>query len=420
MDAKTSRPSAPSRLVSGVASARTIDSLHNRDFRWFFLATLTQTTAMSIQLLTRGFLVFKLTGSYAALGTMGLVQAVPLLGLSLYGGVLADRRSKRLVLQVTQIAAALNTSAVAVLLFGDLLRYEHLLIAALAQGATTGLMMPARQSMAPEIVGLAQLQNAVSINTAGMNIMLLFGPALAGVMLAIVEAEWVYVIMTALFLLSVATLAGVPKREPAAGSVRAGGVVDELREGFAYILRTPTVLLLLSVSFMSSLLGMPYVRLLPGFVADVLDGGPEQLGILMSIAGLGSLAGALVLASLPPRHRGKLLLLSLAVLGLGLTAFSASSIFFLSFAVMFAVGVGEAGRHTLNTVLIHTHVEDAYRGRVMSVYMMQIGAMSLGAFAVGLLAEVVGPQIALGSFAALLVGLALGMHAFVPALRDLQ
>ena len=157
---------------------------------------------MNMQMLSRGFLVYLLTGSYAALGTMALVHAFSMLTFSLYGGVLADGRSKRMILQIGQIAAAFNAVVIAVLLFADLLRYEHLLIAAFAQGVTSGLMMPARQSMPPEIVPTAQLQNAVSLNTASMNVMRLFGPAFAGIMLAITEPEWVYALMTVLFALS--------------------------------------------------------------------------------------------------------------------------------------------------------------------------------------------------------------------------
>ena len=408
------------RIVSGVASARTFESLHNRDFRWFLLALLSQNAAMNIQLLARGFLVFELTGSYAALGTMALFHALSMLGLSLYGGILADRRSKRLVLQGGQVAAAVTSGAVAVLLFADLLRYEYLLIAAFTQGATSGLMMPARQAMAPEIVGREGLQNAVALNTAGMNVMRLLGPAFAGFMLAIADPEWVYVIMTALFALSVLTLSRVPKREPVATAQQSGSAADELREGFAYILRTPTVLLLLAFSFITSFLAMPYIRILPGFVADVLDGGSAQLGLLMSIGGLGALTGALTLASLPPRHRGKLLLLSAAVMGVGLVGFAASSMFVASFALMFVVGVGASGRQALNNVLIQTHVDDAYRGRVMSVFMMQVGTMSFGAFAVGVIAEFAGPQIALGSFAVALIAFALAVYVLVPSVRDVE
>ena len=420
VDADAERPTASARLISGVTSARTFDSLHDRDFRWFFIASLSQNAAMNMQMLARGFLVFLLTGSYAALGTMALVHAFSMLTFSLYGGVLADGRSKRMILQIGQVAAVVNSAVIALLLFGDLLRYEHLLIAAFAQGVTSGLMMPARQSMPPEIVPPAQLQNAVSLNTANMNVMRLFGPAFAGVLLAITEPEWVYVLMTALFALSIVLLTRVPKRAPRPRSMSARNVILELREGFAYILRTPTVFSLLGIGFVTSLLGMPYIRLMPGFVADVLNGGAAQLGILMSLAGFGSLTGALVLASLPPRHRGRLLLLSMVVMGLALTAFSASSIFILSFFLMFIVGVGEAGRQALNVVLIHQHAEDAYRGRVMSVLMMQVGTMALGAFVVGLIAEVLGPQVGLGSFALLLAGLALAAHVFLPRVRDLQ
>ena len=420
LDAHAERPTATSRLVGGLTSARTFDSLHDRDFRWFFIAALSLNATMNMQMLARGYLVYEMTGSYAALGTMALFQAVTMLGFSLYGGVLADRRSKRVLLQTAQAAASVTAAAVAALLFADMLRYEHLLVAAIAHGATSGVMFPALQSMPAELVGIARLQNAVSLNMAGMNTMRLFGPTLAGVMLAIVGAEWVYALMTALFLLSVALLARVPKREPAARPQGAPSSIEEFREGVAYILRTPTMFLLLSLSFATSFLGMPYIRLMPGFVADVLSGGAAQLGLVMSVAGLGSLIGALALASLAPRQRGKLLLLSVVVAGLGLTAFSASSTYLLSLAIMVVVGLGEAGRQALNNVLLHTHVEDAYRGRVASVFMMQVGTMALGAFAVGLIAEFVGPQVGLGSFSLLLVVVALVVYAFVPRLRNMQ
>jgi len=420
LDAQPERASAASRLVGGLASARTFESLHDREFRWFFVATLGLNATMNMQMLARGYLVFELTGSYAALGTMALFLSVVMLGFSLYGGVLADRRSKRLVVQIGQIGAALTSAAVAVLLFMDQLRYEHLLVAAMAQGATSGVIFPALQSMPPEIVGLARLQNAVSLNMAGMNTMRLFGPMLAGVMLAIVGAEWVYVLMTALFLLSVVLLLRVPAREPDPGAVRRRGGIEEFREGLAYMIRTRTVFLLLVLSFATSLLGMPYIRLLPGFVADVLNGDAAQLGLMMSVAGVGSLVGVLALASLESGQRGKLLLLSVAVTGVGLTAFSASSHYVLSLALMVVVGVGESGRQALNNVLLHTHVEDAYRGRMASVFMMQVGTMALGAFAVGLIAEVVGPQAGLGSFSLLLVLAAIAAYAFLPRLRDLE
>ena len=421
LDAQPERAAATSRLLGGLAAARTFESLRDRDFRWFFIATLGLNATMNMQLLARGYLVFELTGSYAALGTMALFLSVVMLGFSLYGGVLADRSSKRVMVQLGELGGAVTAAAVAVLLFMDQLRYEHLLIAAMAQGATSGMIFPALQSMPPEIVGPSRLQNAVSLNMAGMNSMRLLGPTFGGILLALIGAEWVYVLMTALFVVSIVLFLRVPKRapEPSPTANRRGGI-GEIREGVSYALRTPTVFLLLALSFVTSLLGMPYIRILPGFVADVLNGDAAQLGLMMSVAGLGSLAGALALASLAPRRRGKLLLLSVAVTGLGLTAFSASSSYLLSLLLMGIVGLGEAGRQALNNVLLHTHVDDAYRGRMASIFMMQVGTMALGAFAVGLISEVVGPQLGLGSFSLLLVLTAIAAYALVPRLRDMQ
>lgn len=414
----------PGGLLSMIVHSRTFTSLHDRDFRWFFIALLSQNAAMNIQLLARGYLVYELTGSYAALGVVALVHAMSMLVLSPYGGLLADGRSKRVVLQAGQSAAAVQAAAVGALLLFDVLRYEHLLLAALAQGITTGLMMPSRQSMAPEIVGRARLMNAVSLNTAGMNVMRLLGPALAGIMLAIFDAELVYFTMSGLFALSVLTLARVPRRAPdtvaGAGTASPAQAVRDLRDGLAYIWRTPVVLQLLIITFITSLLAMPYIRLLPGFVADVLDGGATELGFLFSVAGAGSLLGALVLASLPPRRRGVILLASTVGMAVSLVAFSSSSILWVSFVTMFAVGVGSAGRQALSNVLIQLEVEDAYRGRVMSVWLMQVGMMSLGAFIIGVSAEFVGPQVALGGAAALLIVLGIAVYLFVPRIRTLD
>ena len=419
LDARPARPAPTSRLAR-LRHARTFESLEDRDFRWFFIATLGLNATMNMQLLARGYLVFELTGSYAALGTMALFLSVVMLGFSLYGGVLADRSSKRVMVQLGELGGAVTAAAVAVLLFLDMLRYEHLLIAAMAQGATSGLIFPALQSMPPEIVGTSRLQNAVSLNMAGMNSMRLLGPTFGGILLAVIGPEWVYVLMTALFVVSILLFLRVPKRAPQPGATSRRGGIGEIREGISYAVRTPTVFLLLALSFVTSFLGMPYIRILPGFVADVLNGGAAQLGLMMSVAGLGSLAGALALASLAPRRRGKLLLLSVVVTGVGLATFSASSNYLLSLLLMGIVGLGEAGRQALNNVLLHTHVEDAYRGRMASIFMMQVGTMALGAFAVGLISEVAGPQFGLGSFSVLLVLTAIAAYALVPRLRDME
>ncbi|MCA9824738.1 MAG: MFS transporter, partial [Dehalococcoidia bacterium] len=128
-------------------SLRTFDSLQDRNFRWFFLALLGHMGAMNMQMLVRGWLTYDLTGSYAKLGVVALAQAMPMLGLSVFGGVLADRFPKRRIVQTGQFVSAINATVVAVMLFSDVLVFWHLIVASVAQGIVMALMMPSRQAM---------------------------------------------------------------------------------------------------------------------------------------------------------------------------------------------------------------------------------------------------------------------------------
>ena len=399
---------------------RTFDSLGDREFRWFYLALLGQMAAMNMQMLVRGYLAFELTGSFAALGVIGLGSAVPMLTLSVLGGVIADRAPKQLVLQAGQLANAAIAAIVGLLLLSGQLEFPHLLAAGVAQGVAISLMMPSRQAILPEVVGMGRLMNAVSLGAAATNLMRLGAPAAGGFLIALAGAEWVYFLMSALYLLAVAALARVRLRhEPAARRRSAGGLAD-LAEGLRYIRRERTLFALVAVSTAGSLLAMPYQLLLPGFVEDVLGGGAAELGLLIAVSGAGSLIGSLALASLPPRRRGLLLIASGLVIGLALLGFSATTRIVAGGVCMLFVGVGSAGRQALGNVLLQSYARDEYRGRVMSIYMTQFGLMSFGAVFLGFAAERAGGQWALGAMAAALVAVMLAILAASPRLRALD
>jgi MFS family permease len=414
----------PAARPSGGAgfTLRTFDSLSDRDFRWFYLALLGQMAAMNMQMLARGYLAFELTDSFAALGAIGLANAIPMLALSLFGGLLADGAPKKLVLQIGQTASALIALGVGLLLVADMLSYPCLLAAGAAQGVVMALMMPSRQSILPEVVGMRRLMNAVSLQAAGMNLMRLLAPAAGGFLIAIVGAEAVYFIMTAMYMVAVFALAPVRLRHEApdrAAAARHGGGAA-LAEGFRYIAGNRTILVLLVLNFVIAMLAMPYLLLLPGFVEEIFGGGAEDLGLLIAVGGVGSLGGALVLASLPPRRRGLLLVLSGLLMGVALVGFSASPSIWVGGAFMLVVGVGSAGRQALGNILLQTYTENAYRGRVMAIYMTQISVMSVGAFVIGVIAEVSGARWALGGMATLLVIVSIGFFVLVPRLRRLD
>ena len=407
---------------------RMFESLADAGYRWYLLSMLGQMASLNMQQLVRGFLVFELTGSYAALGTMFLVNSVPGLLFSVAGGVVADRvRQKKRVVQIGQLANALNALVLALLLYFDVLRFEHLLIAALVHGTVMSMMMPARQAMLPEVIGRERLTNAVALNAAGMNAMRLLAPSAGGFLIAAFGPHWVYFAITGLYLYATALLALVPSESATAEDGepesehggRSSGWRD-LVDGFRYIGGDPVLRVLLATAVLFAVFSMPFLFLLPGFVASVLDAGPQQLGLLMTLMGVGSLLGSMAVASLPARGRGRIFLFAGVLLGIGLMAFSISTTFWVTAVIMFIVGIGDAGRQSLSMVLVQVYVRDAYRGRVMSVYMMQRSFATLATFFVGIAASLVGIQWAIGTISAALVVAAIALLLLVPTLRDLD
>jgi len=399
---------------------RTFDSFQHTQFRWFFAAMLGWMAAMNMQLLVRGYLVYDLTGSYAALGVVGLASAAPMLVLAPWGGVIADRAQRRTVLQLGQVATMAIAIGVAVLLFADALAFEHLVVASALHGTAMALMMPSRQAMIPDIVGVQGLMNAVSLNAAGMNIMRMAGPALGGALIAVLSPGWVYAVMAGLYLWAILFLFRVRTPPNAAPSAvrRQGGFAD-LLAGVRYVRRDRVMLVVLGMSFATSLLAMPYMLLLPGYVADVYGGDAVDLGAMTAASGAGALIGALLLASVALPRRGLALILGAGFLGLALLFFTLTSLFWLGAVFMLFVGVGTALRQALAQVLLQTYVEDAYRGRVMALFMTQFSLMQFGTFLVGFYSDAVGPRVALGSLGVSLVVVAAGILLWVPRLRRL-
>ena len=449
--APTTGAPAPRRSrLARLGGLRTFDSLRVANFRWYFISMLSVFGAMNMQMLVRGFVVFQLTGSYVALGTISLANAVPGLLLSLPGGVVADRIPKKLIQQIGNALNAVNTIAIAVLILFGMLRYEHLIANAIIQGVIQALMMPARQSMIPDIVLPRHVMNAVALNNVGMNISRMFMPALGGFILAATAAEGgegvssgaslVFFIMSGLYLLSVLTLVRVPSKPivippeerivmPARGGhggaarvnrPNSGIGVGDLWDGIKYMVRDRTIGLILLTNFLMVLCSMPYMMMLPGFVSDVLHGHAGMQGALMSASSVGSLAAALIIASLPSRKRGQILIWGALLLGLALIAFSASHWFWLTMPIMVFIGIGQSTRMALSNVLVQAYADDHYRGRVMSIYMMEMSLVQIGTFFVGLLAAAIGIQWALGIMSAALVALSLGTYAFSPTMRRLD
>ncbi|GMU39764.1 MAG: MFS transporter [Chloroflexota bacterium] len=410
-------------------SISTFKSLGDPNYRWFFISLLGHFAAMNMQMFIRGYLVFQMTGSYAMLGVISLANAIPGLLFSLVGGVIADNvRSKKRVVELAQATNVVNVATIAVLIATGRLEVWHLVAAAVVQGAVMSLMMPSRQILTSDVVGFDRLMNALALNNAAMNVTRLGMPALGGVVFGLVNSgsgidggEWIYGIMCFTYFVSFAAMipVQVPENTQQRGKRTMRSSFAELGMGFSYIGRDKTVMMLLLVNLVIVMGSMPYLQLLPGFVDEVLDAKAGGLGFLMSIQGVGSLVGSLVIASMPSRNRGRMLMLSSILLAASLIAFSASSWFWVTAVVLIIVGVGQAGRMSLSQVLVQTYSEEEYRGRVQSIYMMEMSIVNVGTFLVGLLANVVGPQWAIGGTSVAMLVFVVGIWFFVPKMRQL-
>ena len=376
--------------------------------------------AIQMQILMRSYVTYELTGSFAAIGIVGLASAVPMLLLSVFGGVLADRVPRKRILQVGHVLNMGFALLVGVLLLLGLLRVEHLFVIALVQGIVLALTISAGQAIVPEVAGRERLMNAVSLNAAGMSFTRLLAPAAAALMIALLGTGSAYLTIAVFYGLALIALLPVRSRQPGAmraGSPAGAGGLHDLMEGLRYAVSNRVIFWVLVLNFVTAILAMPYMVQLPGYVADVFAGGPTELALLAGVSGAGSLLATLVIASLPERRRGMLLLASSCLLGLALAAFAATSLFWPAFAIMFVVGVWTAGRQAMAMVLVQAYVDDAHRGRVMSIFMTQISMVLFGGFIVGVIAEATGIQTAIGGLGLVLAVFTVAVAALVPPLR---
>lgn len=425
-------------------TGRMFASLSNPHFRLFMAAMMGQMGAMNMQMVARSWFMYELTGSAALLGAVGLANGLPLLLLSLYGGVIADRVPKKNVLIVGQIASAALALVVAVLISTSIINWQLLIAASLAQGVIMALMMPSRQAVIPELVGEQGLTNAVALNTAGMNLNRLTAPGIAGLMIAVIGIESVYYVMTGLYIIATVFATALPITGTT--SLSGGNAVDNVKEGLRYIRDSQVLPALLIVTLVAVVLSMPYMQLLPIFTKDVivlqaeglmwitgipLIGGlleplpglfeesSFRLGMLMTVSGVGALAGSLFIAALPADRRGVYFLGSLMLTAIALLAFSISPWYFLSLALVIPLGLGQAGRMALSNALVQANADDRHRGRVMSVYMMEFGVTNFGIFLIAILAGAIGVQWAIGGGAALLGVITVYFYTRTPSVRNL-
>ena len=403
---------------------QTFRSFTNPVYRLYFVAMVGYMAPMNMAILARSLLVYRITGSAAILGLISLAFAVPMLCLSPFGGVIADRISKKRVIVAGTVGEGLVSLFIALALTLGYLSPERpgswwiLAVAGAVQATIMALILPSRVAIVPEIVGREELMNAVSLNTMNMNALRMLAPALAGFLIESVGFDILYYIMTGCYAMGAVLFSFLPL----IGAMAAPGpsVLSRVKEGVSYIRHNATIFSILLYAIFAVVLTMPYQMLMPVFTEDILVVGATGLGILMSVSGGGAIIGSFILASMPNKKRGLIFLAGNLVQSLALMGIFFSGSWPLSLALVPFVGLGDTVRMALTNTLLQYYTEEEYRGRVISIFTMQFGLMGFGALGAGLLAEAVGVQWAVGGLAAILVPVTLLAIAFVPRLRRLD
>jgi predicted MFS family arabinose efflux permease len=416
----------PTLLKRGLASGKQIfSSFQNPQFRFYYVSFICQTAAMNMESITRSLLIYRITGSAAILGLMSLAFTLPVFILSYYGGFLADRYSKRKIMQVGALVSALLGIAIAITIRIGYLGTTHqdswwiLMVTSVIQGTWLALTVPSQQSILTELVQSKQVQNAVALNSMGINVMRMLGSAIAGFVIEYAGFDTAYFITGGLYLFGLAMLFFLPPLKRATGKM--ASTWRGLKEGISYLRHDVTIMLILGASLLVFTLGMPYFSMLPVFVDNILKVGASGMGILLTVNGAGAILSSLILAWRPPRNRGKVLLFSICFMSLAIIAFSFSNSWYLSLALMALIGIATPLFGTTTNSLLLNYTAKEYQGRIMSIFMMQNGLISVGSAIVGAIANSVGAiQWAVGGMAMILATVSIVALITVKRIRVLD
>lgn len=404
--------------MSSSARSQTFAALRHPNFRLWFIGQIISLVGTWMQSTAQGYLVYELTDSPLLLGIVGFTSGIPVWLFSLYGGVIADHISRRKMIMITQSSMMLLALILALLTFTGLIQAWHIVIMAFLLGTANAFDAPARQSFVVEMVSREDLTNAIALNSSVFNLGTIIGPAVAGLVYAWLGPAWCFTIngisfigvLTALFLMR------VPAHQP---TLQDKSPMANLLSGVRFAFGDVNIRVLLIVLGTISVFGFSLMNLMPAWATNVLGGDVKTNGLLLSARGVGSLAGALMIAYLGSRVvRGKIWTIGSAVMPISLLIFGVFRVLPVSLAMLVVMGWSLMSAVNITNALIQTHVPDELRGRVMSVYTLIFqGGMPIGALLTGWLAEKINEPTAVISSAMVMV-VVVGLCQFLrPSMR---
>jgi len=378
-------------------------ALRHRNFQLFFSGQLISLIGTWMQSVAQSWLVYRLTGSALLLGSVGFASQIPVFMFAPVGGIAADRFNRRHIVIATQVSAMVLAFFLAALTLSHRVQVWHVFVLASLLGVVNAFDIPGRQSFLVDMVGKEDLMNAIALNSSMFNGARVIGPAVAGILVAKIGEGWCFFANAVSYVAVIIGLLLMKVHSPARASK--ASPFEHMMEGFRFVNETAPIRALLLLLGIVSLVGMPYVVLMPIFADQILHGGARGLGILMGATGVGALLGALTLAFREGvKGLGRLVAWCCAGFGASLSVFALSHSFWLSVILLLPVGYAMMLQMACSNTLIQVMVPDALRGRVMAVYsMMFMGMAPIGALLGGALADRLGAPttVAIGGLASI-------------------
>jgi MFS family permease len=423
-----SKPAEAMSTLAGEPLARRglaarMGALESPGYRRFWLGSFAAVGGTQLVTLGIGWLVFQLTGSPFDLGIVGAATAVPTIVINLFGGVLADRLDRRLLLIGTSIVAGALLSVLAALDATGVVRVWHVVAIAVGLGLVYGLDWPTRNAFFPLLITREQLRSAVALNSVLWQGTRIFAPFIGGVAIAALGTESVFVAGAVGFFAMGVVLYSLRAPDNRSGAVR--NVVHELAEGVRYIASNRIFAVLIPLTFANMFFGLQYIQLMPAFAdsffPDDSEAASRALGFLFASAGVGAVSGTFVSSKMQGvRRLGWTMLGSQLLLVFSVWAFASAGSYELALPIAFLVGFFSSVFLINSMTVLQIKVDDRLRGRVMGIHGITFSLISLGALFGGAVAEVTGVRVAVSISAGILAAIVLLVAATQREVRNLD
>lgn len=400
--------------------SRLAPALASRNFRIFWVAQIVSTIGTSLQVIAEGYLIFQLTDSTFWLGAVGFISLLPVVPISMAGGILIDRLPRRKLILATQIGLMLQALIFGLLATSGEIELWHVLVLYFVFGALLAIDHPARRAFLVDLVERDDLANAVALNATLFNIANLVGYAIGGFLIAAIGVGGTMLINAATYIFPITAMLLIVIPDVAQDHERTTFAVA-LSEGFISLWQQPAVLGVILVTAVVGGLAYPVFGLMPAYAERIMGVDAVGLGILLASGALGSVLGTWGAARLGVHNRGRNLLIAAVVLPILVIIFAFAPSMLYACAVLVALGFAMLILQSLAITLVQINTPDRVRGRVMTIYsMLHAGSDTGGNMIIGTLAVPLGLSLALalGGLVALFAGAA--TYLFAPQVRELE